>query len=29
MVEMAKLNVQRVILPEIGKPELWFMGSAL
>ena len=29
MVELAMFNVQRVITPKVGKPELWFMCSAL
>ena len=29
MVEMAMFNVQRAIIPKIGKPELQFMCSAL
>ena len=28
MVELAMFNVQRVITPKVGKPELWFMCSA-
>ena len=28
MVELAMFNVQRVIIPKVGKPELWFMCSA-
>ena len=28
MVELAMFNVQRVITPKVGKPELWFMYSA-
>ena len=28
MKEMAMFNVQRVITPKLGKPELWFMCSA-
>ena len=29
MVELAMVNVQRVIIPKVGKPELWFMCSTL
>ena len=28
MVEMAMFNVQRIVTPSVGKPELWFMCSA-
>ena len=28
MVELAMFNVQRVMTPTVGKPELWFMCSA-
>ena len=28
MVEVATFNVQKVINPKVGKPELWFMCSA-
>ena len=28
MVEMAMVNVQRVITPKVGKSKLWFMCSA-
>ena len=28
MVEMVMFNIQRVITPKVGKPELWFMCSA-
>ena len=28
MVEMSMFNVQRAIIPKVGKPELWFMCSA-
>ena len=28
MVKMAMFNVQRAIIPKVGKPELWFMCSA-
>ena len=28
MVEMAMFNVQRVVTPQVGKPELRFMCSA-
>ena len=28
MVEMVMFNVQRAIIPKVGKPELWFMCSA-
>ena len=27
MVELAMFNVHRVITPNVGKPELWFMCS--
>ena len=28
MIEMAMFNVQRAIIPKVGKPELRFMNSA-